>query len=85
MLHWLAANWALVLFVAFCVAVWALVDVLMAQALSPHDTTSNGIAIGRAKAFDNRSLALRIERLNTALETLKPVTSKATERCRNVR
>lgn len=79
MLHWLAANWALVLFVAFCVAVWALVDVLMAQVLSPHDTTSNGIAIGRAKAFDNRSLALRIERLNTVLETLKPVTSKATE------
>ncbi len=45
----------------------------------PTDTTGNGISIGLAKAFDNRSLAIRVERLNAGLETLKVVNQNLTE------
>src|ERR1700739_1147888 len=37
----------------------------------PEDLTGNGIAVGEAKAFDNSSLTLRLQRLNASLETLK--------------
>ncbi|HEY3582577.1 MAG TPA: hypothetical protein VGK82_18620 [Pyrinomonadaceae bacterium] len=44
----------------------------------PRDTVGNGITIGLAKAFDNRSLALRIERLSNSLAQMKVVDQKAT-------
>ena len=45
----------------------------------PRDTVGNGITVGLAKAFDNRSLSLRIERLSNSLAQLKVVDQKATE------
>jgi len=46
---------------------------------TPTDRTGNGIAIGQAKVFDNRSLALRVERLSGELERLKVVNQNITE------
>ena len=45
----------------------------------PTDVTGNGITVGLAKAFDNRSLALRIERLSNSLAQMKVVDQKFTE------
>jgi hypothetical protein len=45
----------------------------------PRDMVGNGITVGLAKAFDNRSLSLRIERLSNSLAQLKVVDQKATE------
>jgi hypothetical protein len=45
----------------------------------PRDATGNGIAIGRAKAFDNRSLQLRIDRLSDSLKELKVISQKPQE------
>jgi hypothetical protein len=45
----------------------------------PRDTVGNGITVGPAKAFDNRSLSLRIERLSNSLAQLKVVDQKAVE------
>lgn len=56
-----------------------LAEVAWVRKKSPRDTTGNGITIGPAKAFDNRSLALRIERLNAGLETFKVVNQSAME------
>ncbi|MEA2719658.1 MAG: hypothetical protein QOJ39_1522, partial [Candidatus Eremiobacteraeota bacterium] len=46
----------------------------------PLDTVGNGIVIGDPKAFDNRSLTLRIERLNAGLAALNVVSQNVTER-----
>src|SRR5215472_7890999 len=45
----------------------------------PVDRTANGITVGQAKVFDNRSLALRVERLNASLEKLKVVNQNVTD------
>ncbi len=45
----------------------------------PRDRTGNGIAIGQAKVFDNRSLALRVERLSGELERLKVINQSITD------
>src|SRR5262245_55826895 len=61
--------------VAFCAAL----EFWWIRNRYPADTNGNGITIGRAKAFDNRSLALRVERLSAGLETLKVVNQSVTE------
>src|SRR5215472_14722819 len=45
----------------------------------PEDLTGNGVTIGQAKAFDSSSLILRLQRLNSGLETLKVVNQNITE------
>jgi hypothetical protein len=50
----------------------------------PRDIVGNGITIGDAKAFDNRSLALRIERLSAGLAKLKVIDQKFTENAAGV-
>lgn len=45
----------------------------------PGDTTGNGITVGQAKAFDNRSLALRVERLSASLDALKVINKNVTD------
>lgn len=72
--HWIAADWRDQVLITLIAAVSALLYALWARGGFPRDTTSNGIAIGKAKAFDNRSLSLRIERLSAGLETLKVLT-----------
>src|SRR5688572_27453829 len=49
------------------------------QLFGPRDTHGNGITVGLAKAFDNRSLALRIERLSNSLAQMKVVDQKVTD------
>jgi hypothetical protein len=52
----------------------------LAQARSkPKDITGNGITVGHPKAFDNRSLALRVERLSASLANLKVVNQNFTD------
>ena len=65
--------------IALVAAVSALLYALWARGGFPRDSTSNGIATGKAKAFDNRSLALRIERLSAGLETLKVLSQNVQE------
>ncbi|MFM0220599.1 hypothetical protein [Paraburkholderia dipogonis] len=69
------------------IAIWiiaAAVAYTFAQKLAriifgPYDKFQNGISIGLAKAFDNRSLQLRIERLSHGLEELKTINQKLVE------
>ncbi|HEY0614816.1 MAG TPA: hypothetical protein VGC96_09265 [Candidatus Elarobacter sp.] len=70
-LYWPAAAGAVAVILAAVLA-----DALTRAGRSdePADLVSNGITVGRAKAFDNRSLALRIQRLSAGLEALKVIT-----------
>ena len=76
--HWIATLAGLALLI-LC----AVLDALWIKRKFPADTTANGIVIGQVKAFDNRSLALRIERLNASLETFKVVNQNVTENLGN--
>jgi hypothetical protein len=55
---------ALIAAVLVCLYVWLVLH------FGPRDASSNGVAIGRAKQFDNRSLSLIHEDLNARLEKL---------------
>lgn len=77
--RFLSAHWLALLVVAAAVAVCAGLEFWWIRSHYPADTNGNGITIGRAKAFDNRSLALRVERLSAGLETLKVVNQSVTE------
>lgn len=46
----------------------------------PRDRSANGIVVGRAKQFDNRSLNLILEELNASLEKLSVVTQSISGR-----
>jgi hypothetical protein len=46
---------------------------LIATWFGPHDNSSNGIVVGRAKQFDNRSLSLILEQLDASLQKLNVV------------
>ncbi len=82
--HFAAANWRDLVIGALIALVCVVLYRLWLQGRIPQDTTGNGIVIGQAKAFDNRSLALRVERLNAGLETLKVVNQNVTENLANV-
>jgi hypothetical protein len=62
---------------AAAVAVLAVVEFRWVRKKRPAELSGNGIAIGQAKAFDNRSLALRVERLTASLEQIKVVNQDA--------
>lgn len=58
---------------------YAIIELWAKITYGPRDTTNNGITVGEAKAFDNRSLTLRIERLSNHLEALKVVNQNVTD------
>ena len=68
-----------IIIVLLLLAAWAYLDwqYVKLGLEGPRDTVGNGITIGLAKAFDNRSLALRIERLSNSLAQMKVVDQKA--------
>jgi hypothetical protein len=74
------AHWQIILtiLIIVAIAVAAYVDWQFSQldVSGPRDITGNGITVGLAKAFDNRSLALRIERLSNSLAQMKVVDQK---------
>jgi len=72
-------HWIALIIVVVPAALLALVYGLWIRSRRPPENIGNGIVVGLAKAFDNRSLALKIERLNAALETLKIVNQNVTE------
>src|SRR5262249_12371374 len=82
-IHFALAHWLPLLAAAIIVIVLVLY-LRRVRAHWPRDTVQNGIAIGLAKAFDNRSLALRIERLNAVLEALNVVTQNVTDTLSNI-
>jgi len=80
-LLFLKANWHIIvgILLVLGLAVWMYIDwqyVLFGQN-GPRDTVGNGITVGLAKAFDNRSLWLRIERLSNSLAQMKVLDQKA--------
>jgi hypothetical protein len=77
--HFIQAHWLFLSLVAGVIVLYALVELVAYHKYGPRDVVGNGITIGKAKAFDNRSLALRIERLSASLEQLKVVNQKVTE------
>lgn len=82
-IHFIQAHWQALLLIMVIVglAVWAYLDWQFSnlELHGPRDTVGNGITVGRAKAFDNRSLALRIERLSNSLAQMKIVDQKITD------
>jgi hypothetical protein len=50
-----------------------------ASRLGPHDYSANGIAVGEAKQFDNRSLTLILEQLDAALAKLSVVSQSVSQ------
>ena len=77
-------HWTALIIVVVLAAVLGLVYGLWIRSRRPPENIGNGIVVGLAKAFDNRSLALRIERLSAALETLKVVNQSLADDLRNV-
>ena len=84
--HFLALHWSALVIGAAIIGflICLFIYVRWVRSRRPPETTGNGIIVGPAKAFDNRSLALKIERLNAALETLKVVNQNASDDLRNV-
>jgi hypothetical protein len=78
-LNFLVANKVILLNLAGLAAVYAVLQLWAWLVYGPKDTVGNGITIGQAKAFDNRSLQLRIERLSASLANLKVVNQNVTE------
>jgi len=72
--HWIALTVLVAVVIVLCVA-----EVRWVRDRRPADGVGNGITIGQPKAFDNRSLALRVERLSAGLETLKVINEGVTE------
>jgi hypothetical protein len=64
---------------AVIAVVYAFVQYRLIETKGPMDAVGNGITIGKAKAFDNRTLALRIERLSASLAAMKVVNQRAAE------
>ncbi len=81
--HWIAfvvsAGVILVL-----LAIYAYFEIRAFRNDGPKDATGNGITVGKAKAFDNRTLDLRIERLSASLANLKVVNQNVTENLTNI-
>src|SRR5919205_1862991 len=75
----LVQNKFVLLNIAGLIVLYAVIEYWSWLVYGPRDTTGNGITIGDAKAFDNRSLTLRIERLSNQLATLKVVNQNITE------
>lgn len=63
-----AALWALILFYRFLVT-----------RFGPADLTGRGITVGDPKVFDNRSLTLMIDALNSSLQSLNAVNPNLTQ------
>lgn len=82
-LLYLKAHWHIIIgmLIVLGLAAAAYIDWQFVQLglYGPRDTVGNGITVGLGKAFDNRSLSLRIERLSSSLAQLKVVDQKATE------
>ena len=82
-LLYLKAHWHIIIgmLIVIGLAVAAYIDwqFLQLDLYGPRDTVGNGITVGLAKAFDNRSLSLRIEQLSNNLAQLRVVDQKATE------
>lgn len=78
-LQFLAAHWLALLIPAVVIVFLLAIEGWWLRKHGPKDTIGNGISIGLAKAFDNRSLALRIERLSDSLAKLKVVNQNVTE------
>jgi hypothetical protein len=79
MLQFLATYWLVLAIAALAGVVYVAVQLWLNHKYGPKDITGNGITIGTPKAFDNRSLALRIERLSASLDQLKIVNQNVTE------
>jgi hypothetical protein len=77
--HYIAAHWLAFSLCAAVVIVLLALEIYWVKKQQPADMTSNGITIGQAKAFDNRSLALRLERLNAGLEAFKVINQNVTD------
>src|ERR1700722_2413134 len=78
-LAWAGEHW-LTLIIAGAAAL-ALVKVyqLAATRFGPQDFTANGIVIGRAKAFDNRSLTLMLEQLDASLRAFNALSQNVAQ------
>jgi hypothetical protein len=77
--QYIAAHWLAFSIGAAILIVLLVIEIYWVTKQQPADMTSNGITIGQAKAFDNRSLALRLERLNAGLEAFKVINQNVTD------
>jgi hypothetical protein len=77
--HFVSEHWVVSAVTIAVIAICTASESYWIHKKRPKDAIGNGIVIGQAKAFDNRSLALRVERLNAGLETLKVVNQNLTD------
>jgi len=81
-IYYIQAHWQMLIGILIALLLAAAYIFTQRRQISkngPRDTMGNGITIGLAKAFDNRSLSLRIERLSNSLSQMKVVDQKATD------
>lgn len=87
-MNFITAHWIALLIsagvIVILLAVYAYFEIRAFRRNGPKDATGNGITVGNAKAFDNRSLALRIERLSASLANLKVVNQNVAENLANL-
>ena len=77
---WWVAHRMEVWVVLFVAALLVTVYIFDAILYGPRDRSSNGIVVGRAKQFDNRSLNLILEELNASLQKMSVVSQSLAER-----
>ena len=81
--HWIAFLASAVVILVLLL-IYAYFEIRAFLKDGPKDATGNGITVGKAKAFDNRTLDLRIERLSASLANLKVVNQNVTENLTNI-
>jgi hypothetical protein len=76
---WTGEHWRELLIAG--AATLALVKIYQwaATHFGPQDFTANGIAIGRAKAFDNRTLTLMLEQLDASLRAFNALSQNVAQ------
>jgi hypothetical protein len=67
------------LLAAACAVTVVLLYRFLLNTFGPNDRTGNGITIGDAKAFDNRSLTLMLEQLDSSLRTFSVVSQNVAQ------
>ena len=78
-LHWVEVHWLGLTFAALAALLLFAFYRDAATNFGPQDRSGNGIVLGRAKTFDNRSLALMLEQLDASLRAFNVISSSVVQ------
>src|SRR5689334_7615711 len=74
-----ASVWQILLLVVLAALAVVLLYRFLVNTFGPIDRSGNGITVGDAKAFDNRSLTLMLGQLNASLQAFNVVSQNVVQ------